>query len=73
MHALLKIECDPRILDALRPEVKSAISRAKIYQSDSNLVIEIETEDVSDLRAAINSWLRLVKMCVEINEVLRNE
>ncbi len=72
MHALIKIECDSIILDALKPEVGSAISRAKIYQSDSNLVIEIETEDVSDLRAAINSWLRLVKMCVEINEVLKN-
>ncbi|WP_202319633.1 KEOPS complex subunit Pcc1 [Archaeoglobus neptunius] len=57
----------------IEPEIKSSISRAKLYQSGERLVLEIEADDVSDLRAAINSWLRLIKMGVEVNEVLRNE
>ncbi|OYT35520.1 hypothetical protein B6U96_10125 [Archaeoglobales archaeon ex4484_92] len=33
-------------------------------------MVEIETNEISDLRAAINSWLRLIKVCIELEEVL---
>lgn len=73
MKAEIKIDgIDEAIFKSIRQEEKGSISRAKVYQSGEKLILEIEAEDVSDLRAAINSWLRLIKMCVEINEVLRN-
>ncbi|WP_290596935.1 MULTISPECIES: KEOPS complex subunit Pcc1 [unclassified Archaeoglobus] len=73
MKAEIKIDgIDEAIFKSIRQEEKRSISRAKVYQSGEKLILEIEAEDVSDLRAAINSWLRLIKMCVEINEVLRN-
>lgn len=73
MKAEIKIDgIDEAIFKSIRQEEKGSISRAKVYQSGEKLILEIEAEDVSDLRAAINSWLRLIKMCVELNEVLRN-
>lgn len=67
------VECDEEIFSSLKPEVDTSISRAKLYQSSGLLKLEIYTEDVSDLRAAVNSWLRLIRMCLEIEEVLGNE
>ncbi|MBO8179988.1 MAG: hypothetical protein H0Z19_05830 [Archaeoglobus sp.] len=64
--------CSPDIANSVQPEIETSISRAKLYQSGEKLRLEIEAEDVSDLRAAINSWLRLIKMCVEVEEVLEN-
>ncbi len=73
MRAEIKIDgIDEAIFKSIKQEEKEAISRAKVYQSGEKLVLEIEAEDVSDLRAAINSWLRLIKMCVEVEEVLKN-
>ncbi len=70
--AEIVIEGIPHIADVLKPEEAEAISRAKVYQSGKRLLLTIEAESVSDLRAAINSWLRLIKMCVEIEEVLED-
>lgn len=73
VRAEIKIDgIDEAIFKSIKQEEKEAISRAKVYQSEEKLVLEIEAEDVSDLRAAINSWLRLIKMCVEVEEVLKN-
>jgi KEOPS complex subunit Pcc1 len=54
------------LFKALKVEEKDSISKAKVYQSDNRLILSIEADDISDLRAAINSWLRLIKMCSEI-------
>ena len=64
--------CNPELGKSIQPEIETSISRAKLYQSGERLRLEIEADNVSDLRAAINSWLRLIKMCVEVEEVLRN-
>ena len=64
--------CNPELGKSIQPEIETSISRAKLYQSGEKLRLEIEADNVSDLRAAINSWLRLIKMCVEVEEVLRN-
>lgn len=69
MKAYIEIECDEDVLRALKPEERNSISKAKIYQSEGKLKIEIFANSISDFRAAINSWLRLVNMCLEI-EVL---
>ncbi|MDI9609798.1 MAG: KEOPS complex subunit Pcc1 [Archaeoglobaceae archaeon] len=69
MKAYIEIECKEDLLRALKPEESNAISKAKIYQSEGKLKIEIFADSISDFRAAINSWLRLINMCLEI-EVL---
>ncbi|HDN73553.1 MAG TPA: hypothetical protein ENG16_00835 [Archaeoglobus sp.] len=71
VRALVKITgCGSDIVNAIKPEEFSALSKAKVYQSDYTLMVEIETNEISDLRAAINSWLRLIKVCIELEEVL---
>lgn len=69
MRATIILECSETIADALKPEEMTSISGAKIYQSNGFLRLEISANTISDLRAALNSWLRLIKMCQEI-EVL---
>ncbi|MET1123939.1 MAG: KEOPS complex subunit Pcc1 [Archaeoglobaceae archaeon] len=71
MEARIEIE-KPELLEVLKPEALTSVSHAKVYLSENRLVIEVKTDSISDLRAAVNSWLRLVKMCIEIEEVLRN-
>lgn len=66
MKAYIEIECNNELLKALKPEEQNAISKAKIYQSEGKLKIEISAKTISDFRAAINSWLRLINMCLEI-------
>ncbi|MFN3384303.1 MAG: KEOPS complex subunit Pcc1 [Archaeoglobaceae archaeon] len=69
MKAMIVLECSEAVANALEPEEMSSISSAKIYQSDGFVRLEISADTISDLRAALNSWLRLIKMCQEI-EVL---
>ncbi|MEM4540242.1 MAG: KEOPS complex subunit Pcc1 [Archaeoglobaceae archaeon] len=69
MKAYIEIDANGDLIKALKPEESNAISEAKIYQSEGKLKIEIFAESISDLRASINSWLRLINMCLEI-EVL---
>lgn len=69
MKATIIVECSETLKNALKPEETSSISGAKIYQSAGFLKLEIFADTISDLRAALNSWLRLIKMCQEI-EVL---
>ena len=74
MQATIEISgCSEKIFRAIKPEEDKALSKAKVYQSGDKLVVEIEADDVSDLRAAVNSWLRLIKMCIELEEVLKHE
>lgn len=69
MRAKIIVECSETLVKALKPEEMSSISSAKLYQSGEFLTLEISADTISDLRAALNSWLRLIKMCQEI-EVL---
>ncbi len=70
MRAMMVFEADEEftgtLYEVLRVEEERAVSDAKLYQSGKRLELRIEAEDVSELRAAINSWLRLVKMCWEM-------
>ncbi len=54
---------------AIKPEERNFLSDTKIYQSEGKIRLEIRADSISDLRAALNLWLRLIKMCQEI-EVL---
>lgn len=54
------------IYESLRIEGR----KANIYLREDGLIIKLETDDVTELRAAINGWLRLIKMCEKMLEVL---
>ncbi len=58
---------------SLAPETVSDISRTEvevvIAEADGELVITIRSEDLSSLRAALNSYLRWLKLAMETNEL----
>jgi KEOPS complex subunit Pcc1 len=45
-------------------------SRAKIYLERGKLVLTLEADDLTALRATVNAWLRLVNVCKEVIGVL---
>lgn len=54
------------LYNALEPDTKILVTpQIKLYISNtdcmSHLIIEISTSDISELRSAINSYLRLIK------------
>ncbi|MFO7966967.1 MAG: KEOPS complex subunit Pcc1 [Archaeoglobaceae archaeon] len=56
------------IYESLKIETSSR--KANIYLREDGLIINLRTDDVTELRAAINGWLRLIKMCEKMLEVL---
>lgn len=73
MKIEINVTANLDIFKALKPEAETSISYAEIYLLDDKLKIVLRAETISDLRAAANSWLRLIKMCLEVEEVLKNE
>jgi KEOPS complex subunit Pcc1 len=60
------------IIDALKPEIShppSRRSKAIMRIEDRVLILEIETEDTTALRASLNSYLRWIK---SVCDVLKN-
>lgn len=53
-------------------EVEERRSRAKIYLTPESLVVEIDADDLAALRASVNSYLRLLRACVETLEVMED-
>lgn len=47
-------------------------SRAKIYLTGDKLLIQIDAEDLTALRASVNSHLRIIRACIETLEVIGN-
>ncbi|MDI9616447.1 MAG: KEOPS complex subunit Pcc1 [Methanothrix sp.] len=63
---------DPEIvISALEPELDDDLHRGKveIRANDNGMVLIVEGDDVVSLRAALNTWLRLVRICVEMVEI----
>ncbi len=65
------------VFDAIIPELESAIvgsrSSLNVSKTSSTIVVEIESDDLVSLRAASNSWLRLVMVATEIDGVITEE
>jgi len=71
MQATLKIECkNPEIIKkSLLPDVKSKKDlKINLSTDKTNLIIKIESEKISYLKAVINSYLSLVKTLKEMEE-----
>jgi tRNA threonylcarbamoyladenosine modification (KEOPS) complex Pcc1 subunit len=59
------------VLDALKPETKtSSTHRSKVNMIPKNqfLVLDFRAKDTSALRAAINSYLRLIGVAVNLQK-----
>lgn len=60
------------VAETLSPEVKHKIPKANVELSLSNnaLSLKIESDDVSTLRAACNSYLRWVNTAIKVNQLV---
>lgn len=59
------------VLGALKPETEtSATRRSKVHMKteDERLVLEFRAKDTSALRAAINSYLRLIGVAMNLQK-----
>ena len=74
MRGVIEVEGKAEWLEVLsrvfveKPEERR--SRAKVYLTQGKFVVEIEASDLTALRASVNSYLRLIRSCVETLEVI---
>ena len=60
------------VLEALKPETESSAtfrSKVQIKAEGHDLVLEFKTTDTSALRAALNSYLRLIGVAMNIQKL----
>ena len=59
------------IYRALLPETMEAFSRSRaaLSMGDGMLHLIVDAEDITAMRAALNTWLRLIKVACEITEI----
>lgn len=62
------------IRKAMSPELKIQFSRAnvKINKIKNGIALQFTADDVTALRATVNSYLRWLKVITEIDEELKN-
>ena len=63
------------IIKALRPEIESGISdrsKVRIKASEKGLIIEVSADDITALRAAVNSYLYWIQGIIEIIQRTKN-
>jgi KEOPS complex subunit Pcc1 len=60
------------IFQALRPELEDELqrSRASLAPDHGFIRLRIEGDDIVSIRAALNTWVRLVKIAFEMVNVL---
>jgi len=65
------------VFSAIAPELEVRIAGSRSYLAISNteetIIVEVESEDLVSLRAATNSWLRLVMVATEIDAIAAEE
>ena len=60
------------VLDALGPETKTSVtSRSEVQMNadDQSLVLKLRATDISALRAALNSYLRLIIVARDLQKL----
>ena len=63
------------VLEALKPETKTpSTSRSKVQMKGegNSLTLDFKARDTSALRAAINSYLRLISMAINVERLIEN-
>lgn len=68
------VECDRSdfLAETLKPETTSDIPRTKVdvEVEDGELVIRVMAEDANALRAALNSYIRWLKLALDTEEMI---
>ncbi len=62
------------IYESLFPELGEEYQRTKtaLKLEDNKLILNIEADDIVSMRAALNGWLRLVKISYEMSSITLN-
>ncbi|AEA48107.1 KEOPS complex subunit Pcc1 [Archaeoglobus veneficus] len=47
-------------------KVEETKTKAKVYLERGRLMLKLEAEDLTSLRASVNAWLRLIKVCKDV-------
>jgi len=71
MQAILKFEFkSPKLIEkTLKPDIKNKKDiKVQIKTEKNNLIIKINTQKISYLKAVVNSYLSLIKMLKEMEE-----
>ena len=68
---IFEMEGSEQIFDALVPESDSQVQRSKVdlELSEGAIRLKIEGDDLASVRAALNTWIRLVKIAWEMVNV----
>lgn len=68
---VFKMEDPERVLAALGPETEDPVQRSKIALEpcDEGLLLRIQSEDLVSFRAALNTWIRLIDIALDMVKV----
>lgn len=60
------------IYDSLLPELGEDYQRSKstLWLKNDVLFLNVEASDIVSMRAALNGWLRLIKISYEMNSII---
>ncbi len=65
------------VFKAIAPEIEASIAGSRsslsVTKAADSIVIQIESSDLASLRAATNSWLRLLMVATEVDAILTEE
>jgi KEOPS complex subunit Pcc1 len=63
------------IYEALLPELAEDYQRTKttLALKDNSLILNVEANDLVSMRAALNGWLRLIKITYEMCSLLNTQ
>lgn len=57
------------ILSSLLPEIRTTMPRTKVQiESNDDVKLIIKAEDTNALRAGLNSYLRWIKVAIDVNK-----
>ncbi len=62
------------IYESLLPELEEDYQRTKagLKLKDDLIILNVEADDIVSMRAALNGWLRLIKISCEMNSIASN-
>ncbi|HWQ20783.1 MAG TPA: KEOPS complex subunit Pcc1 [Methanotrichaceae archaeon] len=65
---VFEMEDPEKVYQALKPEAEDELHRShvKLILEENCLRLRIEGSDVVSLRAALNTWIRLIKIATEM-------
>ena len=68
---IFEMEDPERVLAALGPEAEDPVQRSEISLEacDGGLLLRIQGEDLVSLRAALNTWIRLIDIALKMVKV----